>query len=109
MSNALSRQYFCQKHRRLVRFEECVASDCRFVLGSSCRNDAFTEREYIVLKMLCQGIERTELHNTLIVGRKTVTAHVNSMLRKMDAHSVAALVAKAFNEGWVKPECEEKK
>lgn len=105
MSNALSRKYFCQKYGRLMAFSECVAHDCRFILNSSCNNDSFTEGEYKVLSLLCAGVERSALHKHTFNSKRTIDSHIKALFFKSDTHSVAALVAKAFNQGWVRPKC----
>jgi DNA-binding CsgD family transcriptional regulator len=61
-----------------------------------------TPRETAVLELLCQGHTRKEIARSRHRSYGTVAKHVESLARKLDAHSHAEIIAKAVAKGIVK-------
>ena len=62
-----------------------------------------TRRERQVLELLARGLEEKRIAKELVLSPKTVATHIQRILRKLDVHSRAAAVAKAYRTGLVDP------
>lgn len=62
-----------------------------------------TAREVEILGLLAEGFSQTEIAGRLSISPKTVGAHIEHILGKLDCHSRAQAVAKAFREHLVRP------
>jgi DNA-binding NarL/FixJ family response regulator len=62
-----------------------------------------TRRERQVLELLAQGLEGKRIAEELVLSPKTVATHIQRILRKLDVHSRAAAVARAYRTGLVDP------
>jgi DNA-binding NarL/FixJ family response regulator len=60
-----------------------------------------TEREQEVLRGLVQGLAYKQVAEHLGVSIDTVRAHVRTVYRKLQVHSVAEAVSRAIREGLV--------
>lgn len=61
----------------------------------------FTKREKDILKALVQGMNSSQISDTLHISKHTVGSHRKNMLRKTEAKSTSELISIAFNKGWV--------
>lgn len=63
------------------------------------RGSTLTTRELEVLRLLAQGMTNREVADRLAIRLNTARNHVQSAIRKMDAHSKLEAVASAVREG----------
>lgn len=60
---------------------------------------SLTAREQQILSLVAQGLNNREIAERLGVSTKTVDNHRTNLMRKVEAHSVAELLAYAVREG----------
>ena len=60
-----------------------------------------TTREREVLQLLGSGMRAYEIATELGISPKTVSNHIQSIFRKLDVHSRAQAVARAYEHGLV--------
>ena len=65
------------------------------------RRDDLTPREVEVLNLLARGLDPTEIANELVISRKTVASHLQSVMAKLGVHSRAHAVARAYEDGLI--------
>jgi DNA-binding NarL/FixJ family response regulator len=86
---------------------ELIARVRRFVTRRPVATDVdgrgaiprLTERELQVLQLLAEGGRQKEIAQRLSISPKTVGTHIQNLLGKLDVHSRAELVARAFALG----------
>jgi DNA-binding NarL/FixJ family response regulator len=66
---------------------------------ASSGKSALTLREGQVLKLVAEGLSSKEIARTLGLSVKTVETHRSNMMRKLDLHSVAAVVHFGLGRG----------
>ena len=64
--------------------------------GQSSSGPRLTEREQQILARLAHGAQQKEIAEQLSISPKTVATHIQNLLRKLDTHSRAELVARAW-------------
>ncbi len=62
---------------------------------------ALTDREQDVLRCLVRGLSYVETGESLGISQGTVRTHVRAVYRKLQVHSVAQAIRKAFERGLV--------
>ncbi|HJS69554.1 MAG TPA: helix-turn-helix transcriptional regulator, partial [Gaiellaceae bacterium] len=62
-----------------------------------------TPREQEVLELVAAGLGRAEIASRLVISPRTVGSHLQHMLRKLDVHSQAQLLAAAYRDGLIEP------
>lgn len=62
-----------------------------------------TSREREILQLIAEGLSSKEVASELGISTRTVEAHRNSLMQKLDIHKVAGLVRFAVREGLVAP------
>jgi DNA-binding NarL/FixJ family response regulator len=70
--------------------------------GTGNRSTAYTElteREREVLQLVAEGCHTKEIADRLHISPKTVLAHLENMMRKLDVDSIASLTRYALREG----------
>ncbi len=63
--------------------------------------NGLTAREREVLALLARGAVQGEIAQELVISPKTVAAHIDHILRKLDVHSRAQAVAVAYRDGYL--------
>ena len=67
------------------------------------RSNLLTAREQQVLRMIGRGMSRHEIAKELFRSSKTIDAHQQSIMKKLDLHDRVELVRYAIREGLVEP------
>lgn len=65
------------------------------------QNDALTEREREVLRLVVRGLTKKEVATELDLSRHTVDSHLRNIYQKLHVHNRAGAVATAIREGLV--------
>jgi len=63
--------------------------------------ETLTRREREILKLIAEGYKNKEIAEYLCISAKTVETHRANLMRKLDLHNTAALVALATEKGLV--------
>jgi len=69
------------------------------ILESAAGREQLTAREKQILSLIAQGLSNRDIAGRLGVSAKTVDNHRTNLMRKVQAHSVAELIAYAVREG----------
>jgi DNA-binding NarL/FixJ family response regulator len=62
-----------------------------------------TEREREILVLVARGLSNAEIAGRLVISPLTAKTHVSNVLRKLECHDRAALVALAYETGLITP------
>ena len=62
-----------------------------------------TDRERHILRLIARGLNNDEIAGRLIISPLTAKSHVRNILRKLDCHDRAGLVAIAYESGLITP------
>jgi DNA-binding NarL/FixJ family response regulator len=62
-----------------------------------------TDRERDVLALVARGLSNDEIAGRIIISPLTAKTHVRNILRKLDCHDRASLVALAYESGLISP------
>jgi DNA-binding NarL/FixJ family response regulator len=73
----------------------------RSSVGSPWDSSGLTEREREVLQLLADGHSQAAIAARLVISPKTVGTHIQSILAKLQVHSRAQAVARAYRGGLV--------
>ena len=87
-------------HELLVRVRQLLE---RAPASSPQDEWGMTARELEILGLLSEGLTQAEIAGRLSISSKTVGAHIEHILAKLNCHSRAQAVAKAFRERLVVP------
>lgn len=69
------------------------------ILAAAAKREQLTAREKQILSLVAQGLGNRDIAERLGVSAKTVDNHRTNLMRKVQAHSVAELIAYAVREG----------
>lgn len=64
-------------------------------------DEMFTKREHELLFFICKGLNRVQIAEILGISKHTVDTHRRAIMKKSQTKSIAELVAKTMNEGWI--------
>ena len=62
-----------------------------------------TDRERDILRLIARGLSNDEIAGRLVISPLTAKSHVRNILRKLDCHDRAGLVAIAYESGLITP------
>jgi DNA-binding NarL/FixJ family response regulator len=62
-----------------------------------------TDRERDILLLVARGLSNNEIAGRLVISPLTAKSHVRNILRKLDCHDRAGLVALAYESGLISP------
>ena len=62
-----------------------------------------TDRERDILLLVARGLSNDEMAGRLVISPLTAKSHVRNVLRKLDCHDRAGLVAVAYESGLISP------
>jgi DNA-binding NarL/FixJ family response regulator len=62
-----------------------------------------TDREREILRLIARGLNNDEIAGRLVISPLTAKSHVRNILRKLDCHDRAGLVAIAYETGLITP------
>jgi DNA-binding NarL/FixJ family response regulator len=62
-----------------------------------------TDRERDILVLIARGLSNAEIAGQLVISPLTAKSHVRNILRKLDCHDRAGLVALAYESGLIVP------
>jgi DNA-binding NarL/FixJ family response regulator len=65
-----------------------------------------TERERDIMLLIARGLGNAQIASRLFISPQTAKTHVRNILRKLDCHDRAALVALAYETGLITPGAE---
>ena len=82
---------------------ESVQPGRRVPTKMQSRSNLLTNREQQILRMIGRGMSRHEIAKELFRSSKTIDAHQQSIMKKLDLHDRVELVRYAIREGLVEP------
>jgi DNA-binding NarL/FixJ family response regulator len=90
----VSEELIARVRRALTRSAELSRANGKAPTG-------LTPREHEVLSLLAEGLTQNEIAERLVISPKTVATHIQRILGKLDVHSRAEAVARAYRLGLV--------
>ena len=60
---------------------------------AATRRPQLTERERVVLELVCSGLTNREIGDILVIAETTARGHVQSIIRKLDVRDRTAAAA----------------
>lgn len=87
----------------LLRGGRYIAEEFTDLIRRGQQAETLTGRERQVLNMIVAGKANKEIAKQLHISPKTVEKHRGSVMAKLDAHSVAQLMARALKDGLIDP------
>jgi DNA-binding NarL/FixJ family response regulator len=102
-SKSCSAREMVAKLPLLLRGGRYVADEFTDLIRRGQQAGALTGRERQVLNMIVAGKSNKEIAGELNISPKTVEKHRGSVMAKLEAHSVAQLMARALKDGLIDP------
>ena len=90
---------FAKAIPRILAGEQIIAPEVTDCLDQAPDGPDLTLREHQVLSLLAQGLSNKPIAERLGVSAKTIDNHRTNLMRKVGAHSLAELLARALREG----------
>jgi DNA-binding NarL/FixJ family response regulator len=90
----------------ILNGQRYIAAFFDAILEEKPKQSSLTDRERQVLNLIVSGRSNREIAEYLVISVKTVDRHRTSLMRKLDVHSVAQLIAYALREGLIGPAME---
>jgi RNA polymerase sigma factor (sigma-70 family) len=85
----------------IARVRRALTRTAEFNSVNGSAASALTPREREVLGLLAEGLTQTEIAGRLVISPKTVATHIQRILGKLDVHSRAEAVSRAYRLGLV--------
>lgn len=79
--------------------ERYIQAEAAALIDSSSGAAILTRREQQILQLICSGHSNPQIAEALTISVKTVDNHRSSLMKKLQVHSVAELMARALAEG----------
>ena len=92
-------QHLSDGLKLILRGAKVISPDVLALLEEKESNIELTARERQILSLIASGCSNKEIATRLGLSLKTVDNHRTNLMRKVDAHSVAELLAHALREG----------
>ena len=83
--------------------ETAVPAGCRDPQAPLPALAELTERECDILLLIARGLGNDEIAGRLVISPHTAKSHVRNILRKLDCHDRAGLVAIAYESRLITP------
>ncbi|WP_319823999.1 response regulator transcription factor [Thalassovita sp.] len=84
---------------QIIMGQHVLGPGVQDLVQSAQDRKTLTSREYQILSLLAQGLNNRDIAERLGVSTKTVDNHRTNLMRKIEVHSVAELLAYAVREG----------
>ncbi len=98
IDSALHNRYYVSEALTGSVIENFVVSNKPIITAFS---DNLTSREREVLKLIAEGYSSKEIANKLKISAKTIGAHRENLMKKLDLHNIAGLTRYAIQRGIV--------
>ncbi len=99
--------------RKVIAGQKYFSTEVTLALaGSKKNNESFsltptdavllaqlTERETEILRLIAEGLSNKEIGDKLFISHRTVDTHRTNLMKKLDAHNIAALIRFAIRNG----------
>jgi len=90
----------------ILRGQRHIAMRFQKLLEDAPSVPLLSDRERQTLNLIVSGRSNKEIADTLGISAKTVDRHRTNLMKKLDVHSVAQLIAYALREGLIDPSLE---
>lgn len=98
LKNGSADEFMAHLHA-VLRGERVIPPEVAHLIS---QGDALlTRREMQIVKLICDGLSNTAMGESLSLSPKTVDKHRENLMRKLQVSSVAQLVRKAQEFGWL--------
>ena len=87
----------------ILRGQRHIAASFRQLLEDAPATPLLSDRERQTLNLIVSGRSNKEIAGMLGISAKTVDRHRTNLMKKLDVHSVAQLIAYALREGLIDP------
>lgn len=101
VEKSMSLSFFIQVIRDVVNGESYFPE--RKSIPVQLGESPLTERELEVLRMVCQGLSRTEIAEQMHLSKNTIYRHIQNITGKMGFERTSELVAYVVLNGWLNP------
>ncbi|WFE87915.1 response regulator transcription factor [Roseibium porphyridii] len=95
-----------RKLPNILRGHRHIATRFETLLEDAPDVPILSDRERQTLNLIVSGRSNKEIADTLGISAKTVDRHRTNLMKKLDVHSVAQLIAYALREGLIDPSVE---
>lgn len=86
---------------RICDGETVIPDDVKLTMANSDQRPQLTRREKEILGAIAQGLSNAQTSETLGISPKTVESHRANLMKKLEVHSTASLLVRAFREGLI--------
>lgn len=97
-------QVLCEAIDLALEGKRYISPAVSVVVGATEGLKSLTNRELQVLRFIASGQGNAEIAEMLSLSAKTVENHRANIMKKLDLHSVAQMMAFAFKQGLIEPE-----
>lgn len=68
------------------------------LIPAATQRPQLTEREQVVLELVCAGLTNREIGDILVIAETTARGHVQSIIRKLDVRDRTAAAAEGVRQ-----------